>query len=94
MPPEFGDYRILNSQIGTMVRNVEYLISLAEKNGKDPVEFVKRQFKPDLKIEQVKIAETVEKELNFYREIDAYIEVKTKRTSKDMLVFIGTCEII
>jgi site-specific recombinase XerD len=84
MPLEYGDYRILNGQIGRMLRNVEDLISLAEKNGKDPIEFVKRQFKPDMHIDQVRITETADNDINFYNEIEAYIEVKTKRTSKDM----------
>jgi len=90
LPSSYGNFDHLNESLTEMLRTVEDLIKLAEKqNVEHKGQFLKEAFKPGIQISTVQVAETVEiaktKGADLYTEFERYIKSNEKKVSKATL---------
>lgn len=95
LPTEYGDFESLNEKLKLMLRAVEDLIDLADKQGvSNKGAFVKQAFKPNVDVEALGknkgIIEVLAKASpksagDLYSQLDGYITSKEKKVSKATL---------
>lgn len=90
LPLSYGNYEHLNDSLTEMLRSVEDIIKLAEKqNIENKGIFVKEAFKPGVKVAEVNVQNTEAsakaKGADLYVEFDRYITSKEKKVSKATL---------
>lgn len=95
LPIQYGDFAALNESLKNMLRSVEDLIDLADKQGvPDKATFVKQAFKPDVDVEALgknkgiieALAKAKQKNADdLYTQLDDYITSKEKKVSKATL---------
>jgi len=101
LPSEFGDAMQLNAELGRMIRLAEDIVLFAlKKNVRDPLLFVKETFHPkfDISLLESTLRETGAKNqhneeinLNFFFQLDEYINSKSRKVTPGMLkVFNNT----
>lgn len=98
LPKEFGDQVLLNDNLTKMLRTVEDLIALGEKQEvADMGLFVKQTFKPNMNVEGLEshvttaMVETKHKAAqSVYAQFAAYISSKEKKVSKATLTVFNT----
>ena len=94
LPESLGDFNELNKLLHAELRKAEDIITIGIQRNENPLEFLKKYYKPDQSIECIKneinsnINQELLKDVNFnkniYFQIDEYIKVKTKKVSADM----------
>lgn len=90
LPAIFGSHELLNERLQNTIRIVEDILFFAEKNEvKDPLSFLKKNFKPDLDIsllkEKAKEIETPKVDLDVFFQIDEYIKSKERLVTSKMI---------
>ena len=94
LPKSIGNSTELNKQLNRELRKAEDIISIGIQRNENPLDFIKKYYKPDQTIEFIlnEIDSNNSRELlndinfnkNIYFQIDDYIKVKTKKVSADM----------
>ncbi|MEO7802061.1 MAG: site-specific integrase [Ginsengibacter sp.] len=95
IPATYGNAEEFNEALGKQMRIVEDIISFTKrKKIDDPISFLKKTFKPNLDIASLQSlsvdqgllteANRNKKKLDFYFQIDDYIQSKEKKVCKDM----------
>lgn len=89
LPPQYGNVEELNESLTKMLRSVEDLVTIANKQGiVDKGSFVRKLFSPGMSINDmsaslaVEVQKTETSELDVYTQIDDYILSRKKKVSK------------
>jgi hypothetical protein len=90
LPKEYGDYKEINKELQRQIRLAEDIISFAlDHRFSDPVEFVKKTFRPDFALEDLKKTKKEIKpqqpkvNLDFFFQIEDYINSKKRSRTEN-----------